>query len=160
MPEESVRGTTYWYKAADFVQGLDWWCVEQGATAKILKREVTLSTQQSFDHVQLDKCLAWEEPFGPVLPFNLRVSSVEEQIKISNESGIWLQGAVHTRLPMHLQLLNNLKLVQFTSTTNTTCTDNFHSLVLKDLVPELTGNTYRMTRAEITSIWYRKLLRV
>ena len=49
-----------------------------------------------FDHVTTDMRLAWEEPFGPVLPF-IRVSSVEEAIKISNESEFGLQGAVFTQ---------------------------------------------------------------
>ncbi len=74
--------------------------------------------------------LAWEEPFGPVLPF-IRVSSVEEAIKISNESEFGLQGAVFTQdYPRHL-LLSNLKLVQFTSTTKHNVVQiTSHSLVL------------------------------
>ena len=67
-----------------FVQGLIDDAVEQGATAKTeLKREGNLIYPAVFDHVTTDMRLAWEEPFGPVLPF-IRVSSVEEAIKISN----------------------------------------------------------------------------
>ena len=39
--------------------------------------------------------LAWEEPFGPVLPI-MRVKDRDEAIRISNESEYGLQGAVFT----------------------------------------------------------------
>ena len=98
MPEESASVTPLIdTKAADFVQGLIDDAVEQGATAKTeLKREGNLIYPAVFDHVTTDMRLAWEEPFGPVLPF-IRVSSVEEAIKISNESEFGLQGAVFTQ---------------------------------------------------------------
>ncbi|EHE91422.1 Glyceraldehyde-3-phosphate dehydrogenase (NADP(+)) [Streptococcus thermophilus CNCM I-1630] len=71
--------------------------LSKGATAKTeLKREGNLIYPAVFDHVTTDMRLAWEEPFGPVLPF-IRVSSVEEAIKISNESEFGLQGAVFTQ---------------------------------------------------------------
>ena len=39
--------------------------------------------------------IAWEEPFGPVLPI-IRVKTVEEAIEISNNSEYGLQSAVFT----------------------------------------------------------------
>ena len=39
--------------------------------------------------------LAWEEPFGPVLPI-IRVKDKDEAIKIANESKYGLQSAVFT----------------------------------------------------------------
>ena len=82
MPEESASVTPL---------------IDTKATAKTeLKREGNLIYPAVFDHVTTDMRLAWEEPFGPVLPF-IRVSSVEEAIKISNESEFGLQGAVFTQ---------------------------------------------------------------
>ena len=40
--------------------------------------------------------LAWEEPFGPVLPI-IRVKSDEEAIKIANESEYGLQASAFSR---------------------------------------------------------------
>lgn len=39
--------------------------------------------------------VAWEEPFGPVLPI-IRVASVEEAIAFANESEFGLQSSVFT----------------------------------------------------------------
>lgn len=47
------------------------------------------------DNVTRDMRVAWEEPFGPVLPI-IRVSSVEEMIAYSNESEYGLQASVFT----------------------------------------------------------------
>lgn len=48
-----------------------------------------------FDNVTKDMRLAWEEPFGPVLPV-IRVKDKDEAIEIANESEYGLQGAVFT----------------------------------------------------------------
>lgn len=48
------------------------------------------------DHVTADMRLAWEEPFGPVLPI-MRVASVEEAVAHCNASNLALQGCVFTR---------------------------------------------------------------
>lgn len=40
--------------------------------------------------------IAWEEPFGPVLPV-IRVNSDEEAIKIANESEFGLQASIFTQ---------------------------------------------------------------
>ncbi len=47
------------------------------------------------DDVTTDMRVAWEEPFGPVLPV-MRVRSIEEAIDISNRSEYGLQGSIFT----------------------------------------------------------------
>lgn len=84
-------------KSADFVQSLIDDAIEKGA--KLLvgnRREKNLIYPTLFDHVTTDMKLAWEEPFGPVLPI-IRVKSVEEAIEISNNSEYGLQSAVFTQ---------------------------------------------------------------
>ncbi|CAA6670971.1 unnamed protein product [Spirodela intermedia] len=48
------------------------------------------------DHVRPDMRIAWEEPFGPVLPV-IRINSIEEGIHHCNASNFGLQGCVFTR---------------------------------------------------------------
>lgn len=48
-----------------------------------------------FDHVTTEMRLAWEEPFGPVLPI-IRVFAVEEAVEIANASEYGLQSSVFT----------------------------------------------------------------
>ena len=83
-------------KSADFVMGLIEDAKEKGATLlKGGEREGNLITPTLFDKVTLDMRLAWEEPFGPVLPI-IRVNDIEEAIKIANESEYGLQSSVFT----------------------------------------------------------------
>lgn len=83
-------------KAADFVEGLINDATDKGAKALTeIKREDNLISPVVFDNVTTDMRLAWEEPFGPVLPF-IRVKSVEEAIEISNASEYGLQASVFT----------------------------------------------------------------
>ncbi|MEJ2293426.1 MAG: NADP-dependent glyceraldehyde-3-phosphate dehydrogenase [Candidatus Lokiarchaeota archaeon] len=80
----------------DFVQELIDDAVGKGAT--ILcgnKREGNVMWPTLLDNVTTDMRIAWEEPFGPVLPF-IRVNSAEEAIRISNESEYGLQGMIFT----------------------------------------------------------------
>lgn len=60
------------------------------------KREGKLIYPTLFDKVTLDMRLAWEEPFGPILPI-IRVKDKDEAIEIANKSEYGLQGAVFTR---------------------------------------------------------------
>lgn len=84
-------------KAADFVMELI-----EDATAKGGKmiaggnRKGNLIEPTLFDYVTTDMRLAWEEPFGPVLPI-MRVKSKEEAIEIANSSEYGLQSAVFTQ---------------------------------------------------------------
>lgn len=83
-------------KAADFVEGLVNDAADKGAQALTeIKRDGNLICPILFDRVTTDMRLAWEEPFGPVLPV-IRVSSVEEAISISNQSEYGLQASIFT----------------------------------------------------------------
>ncbi|MFZ7333591.1 NADP-dependent glyceraldehyde-3-phosphate dehydrogenase [Streptococcus pluranimalium] len=96
--------------AADFVEGLVNDAVEKGADAKTeIKREGNLICPILFDKVTTDMKLAWEEPFGPVLPV-IRVKSVEEAIEISNQSEYGLQASVFTNdFPLAFSIAEQLE---------------------------------------------------
>jgi glyceraldehyde-3-phosphate dehydrogenase (NADP+) len=47
-------------------------------------------------HALQDMRLAWEEPFGPVVPV-IRVKTVEEAVDHCNANNLALQGCVFTR---------------------------------------------------------------
>ena len=82
--------------SADFIWGLIEDAQEKGASALTeIKREANLIWPVLFDNVTLDMRLAWEEPFGSVLPI-IRVASVEEAIEICNQSEFGLQSSVFT----------------------------------------------------------------
>ncbi|MBU0447718.1 aldehyde dehydrogenase family protein, partial [Bacillus thuringiensis] len=84
-------------KSADFVQGLVDDAVEKGATIVIgNKRERNLIYPTLIDHVKEEMKVAWEEPFGPILPI-IRVSSDEQAIEIANKSEFGLQASVFTK---------------------------------------------------------------
>jgi glyceraldehyde-3-phosphate dehydrogenase (NADP+) len=83
-------------EAADFVWDLIEETKAQGATLVIGgTREGNLIYPTLFDNVTTDMRLAWEEPFGPVLPI-IRVKDKDEAIEIANKSEYGLQGAVFT----------------------------------------------------------------
>ena len=98
MPETSADITPLINtRAADYVQGLIEDAADKGAEAKTdFKREGNLIYPMVFDKVTTDMRLAWEEPFGPVLPI-IRVHSVDEAIEIANKSEYGLQSSVFTR---------------------------------------------------------------
>ena len=82
--------------SADFIWGLIEDAQEKGAQALTpIKREGNLLWPVLFDQVTKDMKVAWEEPFGPVLPI-IRVVSVEEAIAFANESEFGLQSSVFT----------------------------------------------------------------
>ncbi|MCG4864870.1 MULTISPECIES: NADP-dependent glyceraldehyde-3-phosphate dehydrogenase [Streptococcus] len=82
--------------SADFIWGLIEDAQEKGAQALTpIKREGNLLWPVLFDQVTKDMKVAWEEPFGPVLPI-IRVASVEEAIAFANESEFGLQSSVFT----------------------------------------------------------------
>lgn len=83
-------------QAADYVEEL----IEDAKTkgAKLLcggSRSGNLIEPTLFDYVTKDMRVAWEEPFGPVLPI-VRVKSMEEAIEIANLSEYGLQSSVFT----------------------------------------------------------------
>ncbi|AND79649.1 NADP-dependent glyceraldehyde-3-phosphate dehydrogenase [Streptococcus pantholopis] len=111
MPEDNTDITPLIdTKAADYVEGLILDAKEQGATALTeLKREGNTIYPAVFDNVTTDMRLAWEEPFGPVLPI-IRVQSAEEAIHIANQSEFGLQSAVFTNdYPLAFKIAEQLE---------------------------------------------------
>ncbi|CAO2201999.1 unnamed protein product [Urochloa humidicola] len=83
--------------SANFIEGLVMDAKEKGATfCQEYRREGNLIWPLLLDHVRPDMRIAWEEPFGPVLPV-IRINSVEEGIHHCNASNFGLQGCVFTR---------------------------------------------------------------
>ena len=83
-------------KQCDYVQGLIDDALEKGCTLICgNKRENNIIWPTILDNVTTEMRIAWEEPFGPVLPF-IRVRSAEEAIDISNKSEYGLQGMIFT----------------------------------------------------------------
>ena len=84
-------------KAADFVYELIEDAKEKGADLVVGgKRDGNLIYPTLFDNVTTDMRLAWEEPFGPVIPI-IRVKDKDEAIEIANKSEYGLQSAVFTQ---------------------------------------------------------------
>lgn len=83
-------------KAADFVQELMDDAIAKGAKLLIgNKRDKNLIYPTIFDNVSTSMRLAWEEPFGPVLPI-IRIKDMDEGISIANQSEYGLQSSVFT----------------------------------------------------------------
>lgn len=83
-------------KAADFVWDIVQDAREKGAHLVVGgKREKNTIYPTLFDKVTTEMRLAWDEPFGPVLPI-IRVKDKDEAIKIANESEYGLQSSVFT----------------------------------------------------------------
>ncbi|GAB4854681.1 hypothetical protein Ancab_023263 [Ancistrocladus abbreviatus] len=83
--------------SANYIEGLVMDAKEKGATfCQEYKREGNLIWPLLLDNVRPDMRIAWEEPFGPVLPV-IRINSVEEGIHHCNASNFGLQGCVFTR---------------------------------------------------------------
>ncbi|CAN1328289.1 NADP-dependent glyceraldehyde-3-phosphate dehydrogenase [Linum perenne] len=83
--------------SANFIEGLVMDAKEKGATfCQEYKREGNLIWPLLLDNVRPDMRIAWEEPFGPVLPV-IRINSVEEGIHHCNASNFGLQGCVFTK---------------------------------------------------------------
>lgn len=83
--------------SADFVEELIKDALDKGG--KLLtggKREGNTIYPTLIDHVTEEMRLAWEEPFGPVLPI-IRVKDIDEAIRIANESEYGLQSSVFTK---------------------------------------------------------------
>lgn len=83
-------------KATDFVQGLVDDALHKGAkliTGNVRKNNLFYPTL--LDNVNVDMKIAWEEPFGPVLPI-IRVKDINQAIEIANQSEYGLQSSVFT----------------------------------------------------------------
>ena len=82
--------------SADFIEGLVRDAQQKGAVELApYKREKNLIWPTLLDHVTTDMEIAWEEPFGPVLPI-IRVSSLDEALTICNQSEYGLQSSIFT----------------------------------------------------------------
>lgn len=156
MPEDNADITPLIdTKAADYVEGLIKDAQEKGAKEVIsFKREGNLISPVLFDNVTTDMRLAWEEPFGPVLPF-IRVNSVEEAIEISNKSEYGLQASVFTNnFPLAFKIAEQLEVgtVHINNKTQRG-TDNFPFLGVKGSGAGTQGVKYSieaMTRVKST----------
>ena len=98
MPDENAAVTPLINSdAADYVQDLIEDANQAGAVPlTCIRREGNLIWPVVFDQVTTKMRLAWEEPFGPVLPV-IRVRSADEAIAIANESEYGLQSSIFTR---------------------------------------------------------------
>ena len=84
-------------KSADFIEGLVTDALAKGArSAQAWRREGNLIWPMLVDGVTAEMRLAWEEPFGPVVPV-VRVASEAEAVEFCNRSRYGLQGCVFTR---------------------------------------------------------------
>lgn len=77
--------------SANFIEGLITDAKQKEATfCQEYKREGNLIYPLLLDNIRPDMRIAWEEPFGPVLPV-IRINSVEEGIHHCNASNFGLQ---------------------------------------------------------------------
>lgn len=91
-PEENCDITAVVSESsANFIEGLVMDAKDKGATfCQEYKRDGNLIWPLLLDNVRPDMRIAWEEPFGPVLPV-LRINSIEEGINHCNASNFGLQ---------------------------------------------------------------------
>ncbi|RKD69637.1 glyceraldehyde-3-phosphate dehydrogenase (NADP+) [Sinobaca qinghaiensis] len=84
-------------KSADFVTSLIQDAQEKGAALVLEgKREKNLLGPTLLDHVTKEMDIAWEEQFGPVLPF-IRVENEAEAIALEKRNQYGLQASVFTK---------------------------------------------------------------
>ncbi len=83
-------------KQCDYIQELINDAIDKGAELKYgNKREGNILWPTILDKVTEEMRIAWEEQFGPVIPF-IRINTIEEAIRISNKSEYGLQGMIFT----------------------------------------------------------------
>lgn len=97
MPEDNTNITPLISeKSADYVMKLVDSALKHGATSLLeLKREKNLLWPMLIDNVTLDMDLAWEEPFGPVLPI-IVYDDIDACIENVNKSQYGLQASIFT----------------------------------------------------------------
>ncbi|WP_068268089.1 aldehyde dehydrogenase family protein [Caviibacter abscessus] len=121
-------------KSADFVEGLIVDAIKKGSKLVIgNKREGNIIYPTLLDNVTLDMKVAFEEPFGPVLPI-IRVKDEMEAIKIANMSQYGLQSSVYTKdMKKAFEIAKQLEVgtVQINNKTQRG-PDNFPFLGIKD----------------------------
>lgn len=97
-------------KSCDFVMSLIDDALKKGATLVTGNKRVNNTIHPTLlDNVSLDMNIAWDEPFGPVLPI-IRVTSKAEAIEIANKSQYGLQSSVFTNnINDAFEVANNLE---------------------------------------------------
>jgi len=97
-PEDNCSITPVVSEAsANFIEGLAMDAKERGATfCQEWKREGNLIHPVFVDNVTKDMRLAWEEPFGPVVPM-MRIKTAQEGVEQCNANRLGLQGCVFTK---------------------------------------------------------------
>ncbi|MEW9670905.1 NADP-dependent glyceraldehyde-3-phosphate dehydrogenase [Ammoniphilus sp. 3BR4] len=98
LPEENADITPLIDQgSADFVHGLIVEALGQGAEVITgNQRNGNLIYPTVLDYVTSDMRVAWEEPFGPVLPI-IRIQSEAEAIDLANQSEYGLQASIFTQ---------------------------------------------------------------
>ena len=98
MPEQDAAITPLIDStSADFVHDLILDALNKGAIPITnYKRVGNLIYPLVLDHVTQEMKVAWEEPFGPVLPI-IRVENEQEAVQIANESEYGLQASIFTQ---------------------------------------------------------------
>lgn len=131
-------------KSADFIEGLVQEARDKGAVERTpYKRENTLIWPTVLDEVTPDMAIAWEEPFGPVLPI-IRIADLEEGLALCNQSEYGLQSSVFTQdYPLALAIASKLEVgtVHINSKTQRG-PDNFAFLGIKDSGAGVQGIRY------------------
>lgn len=96
--------------SADFVENLIKDAINKGAKEEVkYTRKNNLISPSLLSNVSLDMDIAWEEPFGPVLPI-IKIDSVDEAIKIANKSEYGLQSSVFTKdIDIAFKIANELE---------------------------------------------------
>lgn len=143
--------------AADYVETLIQDAKEKGANILIGdKREGNLLYPTLLDNVTKDMRIAWEEPFGPVLPI-IKVKDYNEAIELANQSNYGLQSSIFTQdINKALNIANNLEVgtVQINNKTERG-PDHFPFLGIKDSGIGVQGVKYSMeamSRLKVTVI--------
>ena len=94
--ENNTIGPLISSKQCDYIQGLIDDALEKSALLRCgNRRDGNILWPTVLDNVTTEMRIAWEEPFGPVLPI-IRINSAEEGIRISNQSEYGLQGMIFT----------------------------------------------------------------
>ncbi len=94
--EKFTLGPVVSDKVADYVEELIKDAINKGANVLCgNRRQGKYMEATILDHVTSEMRVAWEEPFGPVLPI-MRVKNWQEALKLANKSEYGLQASVFT----------------------------------------------------------------
>ncbi|KAK9818728.1 hypothetical protein WJX74_004674 [Apatococcus lobatus] len=98
MPEDDAAITPVISESsANFIEGLVRDAEAKNATfVTPYKREKNLIWPTLIDNVTADMRIAWEEPFGPVMPI-IRVKKIQDAIDHCNSNNLALQGCLFTK---------------------------------------------------------------